>query len=106
MIGHLTDQMSICLGDKKAAPMPGVYRWPGIRYVTLYLLPWPQGRVRGPPEAFETQPESWSDDVASLIDLVEPFCRMDPGGHWPDHALFGRMSGAEMPLASLAAVEV
>lgn len=47
MVAHPMDQMSICLGGKQAAPMPGVDRWPGIRYLILHVLRWPRGRVEG-----------------------------------------------------------
>jgi hypothetical protein len=95
MVAHLTDQMRICLGDKSAAPLPGVFRWPGIRYLTLHVLPWPRGRVKGPPEAFTTEPESWSEDLAGLLSLVERFAGEDPNRTWPEHAMFGAMSGED-----------
>jgi hypothetical protein len=95
MVAHLTDQMSHCLGDTPCAPVPSMLRWPGIRYLTLYLLPWPRGRVKGPPDAFVTQPKSWPTDLANLIKMVERFGRADLGASWPDHALFGRMTGAD-----------
>ena len=95
MVAHLTDQMSICLGDKQAVPMPGVYRWPGIRYLTLHVLPWPRGRVKGPPESFARQPESWPEDLADLLALVGRFARENPARSWPEHAMFGPMSGEE-----------
>jgi hypothetical protein len=95
MVAHLNDQMSHCLGDTPCPPVPGILRWPGIRYLSIYWLPWPRGRLKGPPEAFVTQPDDWSADLGSLIEKVERFGEVDQQGPWPDHAFFGRMSGAD-----------
>jgi hypothetical protein len=92
MVAHLTDQMHHALGDCPVAARPGVLRWGAVRYASIYLLPWPKGRVRGPREAFVTQPVSWADDVAALERLVERFAQRASDPRWPDHALFGRMS--------------
>lgn len=93
MVAHLSDQMRHTLGDEPCAPKPGPLRWPLIRQAVLYLLPWPRGRVQGPPEAFVSQPTDWEADVAALEALVERFVARGTGGDWPEHFLFGRMSG-------------
>ncbi|MDX1502787.1 MAG: DUF1569 domain-containing protein [Thermoanaerobaculia bacterium] len=93
MVAHLTDQMSHTLGDVATRPVPGILRWRPVRAVVLYWLPWPRGRAKGPPEAFVTRPAEWSTDLERLVGLVERMGGRDPGGEWPDHALFGRMSG-------------
>jgi hypothetical protein len=95
MIAHLSDQMSHTLGDAVAAPQPGLLRNPLIRYLVIYWLPWPKGRVKGPPEAFVTKPTSWDDDVATLINLINRFAALDSNRQWPEHAFFGRMTGKD-----------
>ena len=92
MIAHLTDQMHHVLGDEAVAARPGPLRWPPVRLASIYLLPWPKGRIKGPPEAFVTQPKSWERDVRELEALLERFAARDLKNTWPDHALFGRMS--------------
>ena len=94
MIAHLTDQMHHALGDSPVKVRPGFLRWSAIRDTSIYLLPWPKGRIQGPSEAFVTQPTSWEADIAALETLLERFVARGPEGQWPDHALFGRMSGA------------
>jgi len=93
MIAHLNDQMRHTLGDASAAGRPGPLRNPLIRYLVIYCLPWPRGRIKGPPEAFVSKPTMWEADVATLIELVNRFVARGPAGEWPDHALFGRMTG-------------
>jgi hypothetical protein len=93
MIAHLSDQMRQTLGDAVAAGRPGPLRNPLVRYLAIYWLPWPKGRIKGPPEAFVTKPTTWDADVATLIDLVNRFLERGPSGEWPDQALFGHMTG-------------
>ena len=71
--------------------IPGPLRWLPVRLASIYLLPWPKGRIKGPPEAFVTQPKSWERDVRELEALLERFAARDLRDTWPDHALFGRM---------------
>ena len=95
MIAHLSDQMHHTLGDVTVNGIPGRLRNPLLRYLVIYWLPWPKGRVKGPPEAFVTKPTSWEADVTTLLELVDRFVERGPGGEWPEHALFGRMTGKD-----------
>lgn len=95
MVAHLIDQMSHTLGDKPVAPMPGLIRNPVMKFLVLYVIPWPKGRIKGPPEAFLTQPSDWAADVAKLEDSVNRLAKRGPGGAWPDHPKFGPMSGKD-----------
>ena len=93
MIAHLSDQMLHCVGEGAPQPRPGVLRWPPVRFAAIYLLHWPKGQIKGPPEAFATKPTSWEQDVAGLESLIERFAARDLSESWPDHALFGHMTG-------------
>lgn len=93
MVAHLTDQMRHTLGDAQCRPVKSVLRNPILRYVAIYVFPWPRGRVKGPPDAFVTKPANWATDIDALIQLVERFGASDPNGRWPNHAIFGPLSG-------------
>jgi hypothetical protein len=95
MVAHLRDQMSHCLGDRPCTPVPSVLRWAPLRYASIYWIPWPKGRAKGPPDAFVTQPGSWPADIANLLELVERFGARDPNSKWPNHAIFGPMRGGD-----------
>ncbi len=95
MVAHLTDQLHHALGDSPTRPRPGLLRWAAVRWASIYLVPWPKGRIKGPPEAFTTQPTSWVADVEALEALLDRFVARSVAQPWPDHALFGRMSGAD-----------
>jgi hypothetical protein len=93
MLVHLCDQMRMALGEHQCAPIPGPGRYPVLRELFLYFLPWPKGRIQSPPEAFVTTPGEWDAGLATLNDLVERFVTERPRDNaWPDHPHFGRMS--------------
>lgn len=92
MVAHLTDQMHHTLGDSTPARIRSVLRWPLFHGFVLYCMPWPKGRVKGPPEAFITQPVNWASDIEALVALLERFAARAPESDWPQHAMFGRMS--------------
>jgi hypothetical protein len=70
MIAHLTDQMHHALGDSPVEARPGILRWTLVKYASIYILPWPKGRIKGPCEAFVTEPTTWSAEIAVLEELI------------------------------------
>jgi hypothetical protein len=84
--------MARLLGEQVGAPILGPYRNPIVRHVVIYWLPWPPGKVQGPPEGFTTAPTRWASDLAALEERVE---RYGPARSWPDHPMFGHMSGRD-----------
>lgn len=56
MIAHLTDQMTHTLGIVEAEQQNGWRRNALIRSLAIYFVPWPRGRLKGPKDAFVTQP--------------------------------------------------
>ena len=92
MLAHLTDQMRHTLGDATAKPQPGPLRWPVVRELVMYWLPWPRGRVKGPPEAFMSKPGAWAGDLAQFEALVSRFVDAAEEGSWAEHAFFGSMT--------------
>lgn len=95
MVAHLTDQMTHTLGLVAVKAHRGPLRLPGVKYLSIYWVPWPKGRVHGPPEAFVTEPGTWREDLDRLVAMVEEFGERDEAGDWPAHALFGGMSGKD-----------
>jgi hypothetical protein len=89
MVAHLCDQMRMPLSDEPVAPVASPTRYPVLRELFLYLLPWPKGKVQAPPGAFETDPAEWSEDLARLSGLVDDYVSLEPDRSWPDHPHFG-----------------
>lgn len=95
MIAHLSDQMRHTLGDAGCAAQPGLLRNSLVRYLAIYWVPWPKGRIKGPPEAFVTQPTDWDADIQTLLKLLDRFVARGAKGVWPEHPLMGRMTGKD-----------
>jgi len=92
MVTHLSDQMRHTLGLAQVARRSGPLRWPIVKPLVLYLLPWPKGRVQGPREAFLSAPTTWEADLTTLEGLVREFGERSDQIAWPEHALFGAMT--------------
>ena len=92
MLVHLCDQMRMPFNDAPSGPLPGPPRVPILREAFLYFLPWPRGKVQGPPEAFRTEPRSWSEDLATLRELVDRFVTADRQRTWAVHPNWGKLS--------------
>jgi len=93
MICHLGDQIRLALGELDARPIPGAMHYAPMRWLALYVLPWPHG-FKGPPEAFTTQAGEWERDISALDSLLEQFAAHSHQREWPDHPVFGAMSGS------------
>jgi hypothetical protein len=58
MICHLSDQMRHALRLSPVESRPGPLRLAVVRWASIYVLRWPKGRIKGPPEAYSTEPET------------------------------------------------
>ncbi len=92
MICHLGDQVRVALGEIDARPMPGPMRYAPMRWLAIYVIPWPRG-VKGPPETFTTTAREWERDVVALEALLEELAARSGQRVWPEHPVFGRMTG-------------
>ena len=95
MVAHLCDQMRLTLDGVEVAPVQSYARYPVVRELLLYLLPWPKGKVKGPPEAFASEPGGWEQGLKDLAELIERFAREEPRASYPDHPFFGPMNRRE-----------
>ena len=84
------------LGDKPVSPGHGFISLKPIRYLMLFVLPWPKGRVQTHPELLETQPAEFNGDRARLRGLLERIAqRGREGGAFQPHPAFGDLSTQE-----------
>jgi hypothetical protein len=90
MVTHLLEAYRMPSGDLRirrvAVPMRSVVRW-----VMLYLLPFPKGAPTAR-ELLARVPDSWESDVAALHAAIAGATRPPAGAPLGDHPLFGRMS--------------
>jgi hypothetical protein len=93
MVCHLSDQLRIALGQLSTQPIAGPLRYTPMKQLVIDVLPWPRGRIQGPPEAFTSSPDQWDQDMAALLTLLETFGGCGRRGTWAAHPNFGHMSG-------------
>jgi hypothetical protein len=93
MVCHLSDQLRMSLGDISAKTVSTPLRYPVVKHLVIDVLPWPKGRIKGPPEAFTTSPTDWQRDITTLLDLLQRFGKEQSRPHWPPHPMFGTMTG-------------
>lgn len=92
MVVHLCDQMRMPFNEHPSGRIPGVPPNPIMRLLALHVLPWPRGVIQGPPEAFRSAPGEWSEDLATLEDLVVQFVNTPADRALAEHPNWGRLS--------------
>ena len=94
MLTHLTDQMRHTVSDTRLRPSRSPLRFPIIKQLIMYWIPWPKGKIRGPAAAFVTRPAAWEGDLATLEALIGQFDQLPEEREWPAHPFFGTMTKA------------
>jgi hypothetical protein len=109
MICHLSDGFRLYMGEKKAAPVGGIYPSRVLRWFALWVpLRWPQG-FRTMKELDQqggggTSPVEFDRDLHELRSLLERFTKRPRDSTWGVHPHFGTMNEKEwMRLAYLHA---
>jgi hypothetical protein len=92
MIVHLCDNMRMALGELPVASKRLPIRYPPLKQLIVYWLPFPKG-VPTAPELLARRPAAWADDVAGLKALIGRAGERGQAASWPEHPAFGRMSG-------------
>jgi len=91
MLAHLADWMLMASGDIKTAPRPRALRYPPLKQLAIYWLPFPKG-VPTSPELLARTPREWSSELASVRQCVESFEQLYLRAQWPEHPVFGKMT--------------
>ena len=90
MLAHVADWMLMAKGELKAAPKNVPLRYPVIKQLVIYWLPFPKG-VPTAPELLSRKPATWAIEHAALRKHLESYGTMDPRGS-VDHPAFGKMT--------------
>ena len=92
MLAHLCDSLLLMLGEIEVRSHDSALRWPLLKPLVMYWLPWPKGRIKGPRALFRTPPGNWDSDQARFVSLLERFTSDTTRPAWPEHPLFGAMT--------------
>jgi hypothetical protein len=99
MLAHLGDQLRMGLGDIATSRASGLLSSRPVSWLMLYVIPWPHG-AKGPAEAFTTAPAGWEEDKEKFRALIRRFIERSPADAWPEHPLFGKLSGKDWGVLS------
>ena len=94
MIVHLTDSMKMANGDLSVEPKRVPLRYPPLKQLVIYWLPFPKG-VPTAPELLARAPTDWATNLAELLASIDRFAGRSGAASWPDHPAFGRMSARQ-----------
>jgi hypothetical protein len=91
MVAHLADWMLMASGDLKTAARHGVLRYPPIKQLAIYWLPFPKN-VQTSPELLARKPSEWSIEQTSVRQRLQSFDKLYAEPPWPEHPVFGTMT--------------
>jgi hypothetical protein len=81
-------------GELVAAPKNKPMRYPVIKQLIIYVMPWPQG-VPTAPELLSLESSGWDAELADFTERVRTFEKWKSRSDWPLHPVFGRLSTTE-----------
>jgi hypothetical protein len=91
VVCHLAESLKMALGDLPVTPKKVPIRFPPLKQLIVYVVPFPKG-VPTAPELIARAPANWQADVADLQALIDRFVARADAVAWPKHPAFGRLS--------------
>jgi hypothetical protein len=91
MLAHLADWMLMAKGELKTSAQNRPLRYPPLKQLVMYWLPFPKG-VPTAPELIRREPLEWAIEHAAVRHHVQSFENLDPKTTWPEHPVFGKMT--------------
>jgi hypothetical protein len=91
MLAHVADWMLMAKGEIKAAAKKRPLRYPVIKQLVIYWLPFPKG-VPTAPELIRRKPVDWVIEREAVRQHVQSFEGRDPKATWPNHPAFGKLT--------------
>lgn len=90
MLQHLAAALSLATGEVTAQPRKLPLRYPVIKHLVIYLLPFPKGAPTAP-ELLNMPPADISSNREELLRVIDKVASQEVE-HWPDHPAFGKLS--------------
>lgn len=91
MLAHLTDALRMALGDLPCESKKLPIRYPPLKQLIVYLLPFPKGAPTAP-ELVGRAALSWRGETSDLVLLLDRMGRAPADFAWPEHPAFGALS--------------
>lgn len=95
MVAHLVGWMRMANGELKTAPLHRPIRYPLVKQMIIYWLPWPKG-VPTAPELLSREEYDFAGEAAAFRRYLNAYAkRPDPKSVWPEHPAFGNLNTKE-----------
>lgn len=94
MLAHLTDAMRMTVGELPVKSKGGPLRYPPLKQLIIYWLPWPPGAPTAP-ELIARAAVDIEQETAAVQTLIERFAQCADKSHWPEHPAFGKLSAKD-----------
>ena len=91
MVAHLGDCLRMALGDLPCQSKKLPIRYPPLKQVIVYLLPFPKGAPTAP-ELVGRAPGSWTSEVADVTMLMDRLAMRPDEVPLAEHPAFGHLS--------------
>ena len=97
MLCHITDGLRIPLGEIPASSKGwNPFRLKPLRWLLVFVLPWPKGKVPTTPDFQQAKPTSWDSDRAAFHAALDRFAaRGEQGERFRAHPTFGNLANEE-----------
>jgi len=95
MICHLTASVQMANGEKAVAAKQTPLRYPIIKQLLIYALPFPKNVPTAPELLVPSTPNGWSKDLDNLQAALDRFVARGPEARWCDHPAFGPLSAQQ-----------
>ena len=90
MMSHCTAPLCAAMGETQVAGKKTIFRFPAIRYLIIYKMPWPKSTPTAP-EFIRDGPVDFESSHRALVETLERFSANHGKGLQP-HPAFGALS--------------
>lgn len=92
MLTHVNDQLRMAMGEISAQPKRVPLRYPPLKQLAIFSLPWPQGLPTSPELLARIDAAVWPAEVEAFEQLLAQFAARGKDESWPLHPAFGPLS--------------
>ena len=92
MMAHLNDSYRMALGDLKVKSKNLPLRYPGIKQLVIYALPFPKGAPTAPELVARCDGAVLVDEHRAYVELMSRLGAVSAGATLADHPAFGNLT--------------
>lgn len=92
MMAHLNDSYRMALGDLKVKSKNLPLRYPVIKQLVVYAMPWPKGAPTAPELIARCDGAVLTDEQRAYVELMSRLGAVSAGATLADHPAFGSLT--------------